>query len=149
MVEHQDVERNVTFGSKKPVMIKVSGPVFICPDCGCEVHDWRMERAKSLALSAWMKENHVSGLNPPEDLRIGHAACSHHKKQLEYSGACGCFYCLSVFTVGDIEDWIDNGETARCPKCGIDSVIPLTEVPSTDAFLKRMQEYWFDAGKAV
>lgn len=42
-------------------------------------------------------------------------------KQSEY---CSCFYCLSVFKSSEVIEWVDNEDTALCPKCGIDSVIP-------------------------
>ena len=41
---------------------------------------------------------------------------------------CGCFYCNRIFDTEKIHEWIDdeNGQTAVCPFCGIDSVIPET-----------------------
>ena len=36
---------------------------------------------------------------------------------------CGCYYCISRFSKQDIEQWVDDGQTALCPFCGIDSVI--------------------------
>lgn len=36
---------------------------------------------------------------------------------------CGCFYCLAIFPGVEITQWIDEGTTAICPKCGIDSVL--------------------------
>jgi hypothetical protein len=38
--------------------------------------------------------------------------------------------------------WIDNGHTALCPHCGIDSVLPDT-VPLEAAFLEAMRKHWF------
>lgn len=145
-----EAEREFTFGSKKPVTIKVTAPILICVNdqCKCEVHDWRMEKAKSLAWSAYLKEYHKGHIEPPEDLRVGHAASARHKKQLEHEGKCGCFYCLRMFNLDRIEDWIDDGETALCPYCGIDSVVPLTD-NVTEEFLKKMQQFWFDAAATV
>ena len=37
---------------------------------------------------------------------------------------CGCYFCLDVFEGNDIEEWVNGGETALCPTCGIDSVLP-------------------------
>lgn len=39
------------------------------------------------------------------------------------SSRCGCFYCLAIFQGNEIAQWIDDGKTALCPKCGIDSVL--------------------------
>jgi len=144
MVE-TEVTRDFKVGRKEPVTLSATAVVEICPACKCELHGWQMERAKSLAMSKWMKENHRVDINPPEDLRIAHAASSFHLKQLEHEGKAACFYCLRFFNIEEIEDWIDNEQTALCPKCGIDSVIPETD-NVTPEFLKRMQQYWFDAG---
>ena len=143
-----EVEREFQVGRKDPVTLKAKAVVEQCPNCGVELHGWQMERAKSLAMSQWMKDNHKVDIDPPEDLRIAHAACSFHLKQLEHAEKAGCFYCLTIYPVKEIDDWIDNEQTARCPKCGIDSVVPVTE-NVTPEFLKRMQQYWFDAAATV
>jgi NAD-dependent SIR2 family protein deacetylase len=36
---------------------------------------------------------------------------------------CGCFHCLQIFEAVDVVDWIDDGETPLCPRCGVDSVM--------------------------
>ena len=46
-----------------------------------------------------------------------------NKKEIEKSKDCGCFFCLCMLKPEDIKKWVDNGETAICPRCGIDSVI--------------------------
>ena len=46
-----------------------------------------------------------------------------NKQTILDSNNCGCFYCLSIFTKDKIKSWIDNGDTAVCPKCNIDSVL--------------------------
>jgi len=61
---------------------------------------------------------------------------------------CGCFYCCAVFPPGGIDEWVDEqdgeGQTALCPRCGIDSVIgDRAGFPITPEFLGRMNEYWF------
>lgn len=33
-----------------------------------------------------------------------------------------CYFCLSVFAVREITEWIDRGATAVCPRCGVDAV---------------------------
>lgn len=35
---------------------------------------------------------------------------------------CVCYYCCTKFTASDIKEWVDKGQTALCPNCGIDSV---------------------------
>lgn len=74
-----------------------------------------------------------------------HPHCSKHKAEVQSSRVCGCFYCLKTFPPSDIKEWIDRGETALCPKCGIDSVIGSgSGFPITDPkFLRRMHDRWF------
>jgi len=37
---------------------------------------------------------------------------------------CGCFCCLETFDPGEVFEWIDDGETPTCPRCGIAAVLP-------------------------
>jgi NAD-dependent SIR2 family protein deacetylase len=36
---------------------------------------------------------------------------------------CGCFHCLQVFDAAEVVDWVDDGETPLCPRCGVDAVM--------------------------
>lgn len=73
-----------------------------------------------------------------------HALCTNNRDALEKSDRCGCFYCERIYDPKEIKDWTDNGKTALCGHCGIDSVIPDTEeYPLTPEFLKKMRDYWF------
>jgi hypothetical protein len=47
-----------------------------------------------------------------------------NKDEIISSEICSCFYCLAKFTPNEINEWVDEGSTAICPKCGIDSVVP-------------------------
>jgi len=72
-----------------------------------------------------------------------HKQSSYHRDKLERNDVCSCFYCCKQSDPSDIKEWCDGGETALCPRCGIDSVIPgdiKLEV------LKEMYEYWFNRG---
>ena len=53
----------------------------------------------------------------------------------------GCFYCLAIFPASEITKWIDMTETAICPRCGVDSVLPGGR--GTPEVLREMHEYWF------
>ncbi len=77
-----------------------------------------------------------------------HKYSSRHRHSLMKSDLSGCFYCLAIFNPSKIVDWTDEGTTALCPKCGIDSVIgSASGFPIQTEFLKSMQRYWFS--KAV
>jgi hypothetical protein len=52
-----------------------------------------------------------------------HTHAARHRNEIERSEQCGCFYCLETFVPGEIQDWTDDGATAMCPRCGIDSVL--------------------------
>jgi len=82
-----------------------------------------------------------------EYLEQAHKSCSCHKEEILISNLCGCFYCLQTFLPSEIVEWfeenIEFGETAVCPKCGIDSVLS-SEFPITDKyFLNEMNKHWF------
>jgi hypothetical protein len=73
-----------------------------------------------------------------------HKYCTLHRAEVEGSPLCGCFYCFATFPPTDISEWIDDGQTALCPKCEIDSVIGTASgFPITREFLMRMHEHWF------
>jgi hypothetical protein len=79
-----------------------------------------------------------------QDYILAHRHSIRHRSELERSTFCGCFYCLSIFSPSEIIGWIDDGQTAICPKCPVDSVIgSASGYPITTEFLKRMHDYWF------
>jgi hypothetical protein len=78
------------------------------------------------------------------DLSAAHVHSSLHRAAVEASEVCGCFYCLKTFAPSEISEWVDRGETALCPKCGIDAVIgSKSGYPMTREFLKAMNSFWF------
>lgn len=84
-----------------------------------------------------------------EDLMDAHQHSINHRTEIMGSEICGCFHCLAIFEPVRIEAWIDEnengqGQTALCPKCGIDSVIGLGSGHSiTKTFLRKMNSHWF------
>jgi NAD-dependent SIR2 family protein deacetylase len=73
-----------------------------------------------------------------------HKHCVLHRAEVEASTLCGCFYCFATFTPTEVSRWTDDGQTALCPKCDIDSVIgSASGFPITHEFLTRMHEHWF------
>ena len=78
-------------------------------------------------------------------LELSHKSSCSHKTEILTATLCGCFYCEQTFLPNEIEEWIEEniGETAICPKCGIDSVLS-SKFPITDKiFLEKMNKYWF------
>lgn len=84
---------------------------------------------------------------PVSYLIQAHTVVTSNKSEIKKSEKCGCFYCMQVYSATEITDWIDDtgGDTARCPNCDIDAVIPSsTGYPIDDIiFLQKMRKYWF------
>ena len=82
---------------------------------------------------------------PDEDrLEAAHKHTIFNRPELESSALCGCFYCFATFPADDISEWIDDGQTAVCPKCPVDSVIgSASGFPITPEFLHRMHDKYF------
>ncbi len=73
-----------------------------------------------------------------------HKHCIKHRVEIEASEVCGCFYCMATFAPSEIVKWTDDGQTALCPRCPVDSVIgSASGYPITSAFLQRMHDHWF------
>ena len=79
-----------------------------------------------------------------EDIRNAHSHCSCHRSEILASALCGCFYCVTAFPPDQVLDWVDDGKTALCPKCGIDSVLgSASGFRLSKEFLEEMNRYWF------
>jgi hypothetical protein len=103
-----------------------------------------------LSISAFVTVhliNEMLGLNPhrfdPPHIKA-HEHCSLNRSEVEGSSQCGCFYCFATFPPNEVCQWIDDGQTALCPKCEIDSVIgSMSGFPITRGFLMSMHDHWF------
>jgi hypothetical protein len=83
-------------------------------------------------------------LSVTEDHISAHNWSSYNRLILRNGDLCGCFYCLEVFPASKIRDWTDDGDTALCPNCGVDSVIGSgSGYPIQRAFLSKMHDHWF------
>lgn len=97
----------------------------------------------------WQDEHKKRLSQFPDAVQQAHTHSSNHRREIEGSESCGCFYCCSTFPPIEITDWVDEdaggiGQCALCPKCGIDSVIgSLSGFPIDEAFLSEMKRYWF------
>jgi hypothetical protein len=98
---------------------------------------------------AWDEDHRRKVATFPEDVRDAHSHCSNHRIEVEASEMCGCFYCCSMFNPKEIKEWVDEnaqgvGQTAMCPRCGIDSVIGSSAgFPIQPEFLATMKSFWF------
>lgn len=51
---------------------------------------------------------------------------SMHREALLASDVAACYYCFSEFPPSAVEEWCDGedqGQTALCPRCGVDAVV--------------------------
>lgn len=71
-----------------------------------------------------------------------HDLSKHNKESIACSNECGCFYCLNIYDPETITTYTDDGTTAVCPICGIDSVVADVDCDVTKPFLKEMYEIW-------
>ena len=79
-----------------------------------------------------------------DDVILAHKHCSLHRSEIEASNICGCFYCFAIFSPSEIQDWIDDGHTAMCPHCSIDTVIgSASGYPIEKGFLQQMHDHYF------
>lgn len=96
------------------------------------------------------KSNDEQFADCPPELLAAHDRSSNHRAEVLASVKCGCFYCCANFRPDEILEWADEdngreGQTAICPRCGIDAVIgDKSAVDVSHDFLARMNEYWFD-----
>lgn len=78
------------------------------------------------------------------DLTAAHRISMYNRSMLEEDSLCGCFHCRKIFSPMEITNWCDQGKTALCPHCGIDSVIAESAgYPLTAEFLEEMHARWF------
>lgn len=78
-----------------------------------------------------------------EELKQWHIHSFKNKTEIEKSEECGCFYCQAVFSSSEVVDYIDEGLTALCPRCGMDTVIgDASGINISKDFLHNMFEKW-------
>lgn len=97
---------------------------------------------------SWL-QGFLARLPDEATLRAAHRASMRHRARIEASLRCGCFCCFCCFAgfaPAEIDEWTDDGETALCPRCGIDAVLgDAGDFAPDAAFLQAMHRRWFDA----
>lgn len=74
-----------------------------------------------------------------------HAYCGNNRADLLAVKVAACFHCCTRFPRTRVMEWCDGGETALCPRCGIDAVLPdpCHGLDVTAELLHEMNKYWF------
>ena len=69
----------------------------------------------------------------------------NNRMEISKSSRCGCISCRTIFAATEVVDYIDAGQTALCPECGIDAVIgDATGVELTAELLATMNKKYFE-----
>ena len=78
-----------------------------------------------------------------------HKKSGHNRSLLEKSKICACFYCYNEFLFAQIVQWIDDNETAMCPRCGIDSVLGFDSRAADQKLLHEMHDRSFKGSTQI
>lgn len=88
------------------------------------------------------------GLSEFEQLLHAHMYSIYNDEPVKKSDMCGCFYCCRVFPASEVDETItepgNRPDTALCPYCGIDSVLPDADWKDlSPEFLDKMYDHFF------
>ena len=73
-----------------------------------------------------------------------HAYASNNKELIKESEYCYCFYCKKQFESKEVVKYLEGENTALCPHCGIDAIIPNNvDEPIDNELIEGMNKYWF------
>ncbi len=79
-----------------------------------------------------------------KEIREIYKHSARNRQEIEKSVRCGCFSCGRIFDASEVEDYIDNEETALCPYCDIDAVVGDTGgFVLSQELLKEMKKKYF------
>jgi len=90
-------------------------------------------------------------------VQAAHTHTSFHRASIESSKLCVCGYCHKRFPPTEIHEWTDwlptlpanersdeNGQTAICPYCSVDAVLPdSVGLDLSPEFLADFHRHWF------
>lgn len=62
-----------------------------------------------------------------EQLELTRARSHNHWELLRKSHYCACFHCTEFFFADKVREFTDGNNTALCPFCGVDAVVPHVE----------------------
>ncbi len=73
-----------------------------------------------------------------------HATTFKHKELLAEDTYAGCGECTEVVLVSDIAKWCDDAQTALCPKCGVDALVPFLKFRElATVSIGEVRKVWF------
>ena len=81
------------------------------------------------------------------DIKIAPKLSIRNRKSLNEVSECACYYCYKIYEVKEIKDYTDMEETALCPYCGIDTVLPVKcKEDKNHQLLHKIHNYWIGNG---
>lgn len=99
------------------------------------------ETIPQAVIDEWCDRNPappLEGLVPPNEM-----ADFRNRSAIEKANSCACYGCLATFDASEVTKWTDDGQTAICPRCGIDSVLAQTEPKITMEQLQALHQKAF------
>ncbi len=70
-----------------------------------------------------------------DTLARAHRMSYRNRPMLEGTGRAACFGCLAEVQTARVTEYVDAGQTALCPHCGLDTLLPMSESDSLDSSL--------------
>lgn len=109
--------------------------------CITALHGLREEKLRTYYTQLFQ------GLIAKQQVDRIHEAHEHsirNRSGLQESEEAACYHCRALFKSSEVTEFTDNGETALCPFCGIDAVLPATSgYPLNYMTLRALHQYWF------
>jgi len=72
-----------------------------------------------------------------------HKFSTANRGHISKSDKCACFFCLKIFDKSEVSDYLEDN-TALCPICGVDSVLPDSKAELSYILLENMYKVWFE-----
>ncbi len=89
-------------------------------------------------------KNRAYSFEEEEKLKKLHTYSSNNKLLIDKANKCYCFYCKEIFDARDVNYYLENENTALCPKCMVDSVLPDNiDEALNEEIIEEMNKYWF------
>lgn len=74
--------------------------------------------------------------------QVPHDAMKNRSQQASSKSAI-CYHCAGSFSASEVSQYTDSGQTALCPKCGVDAVLfESSGHPMTQEFARLAGAHW-------
>ena len=77
-------------------------------------------------------------------LKYAHIHSLNNISDIKLSQLVGCYSCIRIFNSNEVIQSTDNGATAICPYCSVDSLLSEQSPYTLDKkTLKKLNDFWF------